>query len=107
MVIDRLLHELAVLLPICLWDVVPYQLLDAGVDVFLGIARHGRILTAAVERGREGARGRLNVQQAGVSFPTRVAGYLVFLGDQGGMDVDVSIGPNALYYATDLTWPAL
>ena len=52
-VIDRLLHEVAVLLPICLWDDVPYQLLDAGVDVFLGIARHGRILTAAVERGRE------------------------------------------------------
>lgn len=53
-VIDRLLHEVAVLLPICLWDDVPYQLLDAGVDVFLGIARHGRILTAAAERGREG-----------------------------------------------------
>lgn len=53
-VIDGLLHELAVLLPVCLWDVVPYQLLDAGIDVFLGIARHGRILTAAVERGREG-----------------------------------------------------
>lgn len=53
-VIDRLLHEFAVLLPICLWDDVPYQLLDAGVDVFLGIARHGRILTAAAERGREG-----------------------------------------------------
>lgn len=57
-VIDRLLHEVAVLLPICLWDDVPYQLLYAGVDVFLGIARHGRILTAAAERGREGARGR-------------------------------------------------
>lgn len=53
-VIHRLLHEFAVLLPICLWDDVPYQLLDAGIDVFLGIARHGRILTAAAERGREG-----------------------------------------------------
>lgn len=53
-VVDRLLHELAVLLSICLWDEVPDQLLDAGVDVLLGIARHGRILTAAVERGREG-----------------------------------------------------
>lgn len=52
--VDRLLHELAVLLPICLWDEVPDQLLDAGVDVLLGIARHGRILTAAVKRGREG-----------------------------------------------------
>lgn len=52
--IDRLLHELAVLEPVCLWDDVPYQLLNAGVDVFLGIARHGRILTAAVKRGREG-----------------------------------------------------
>ena len=54
MVIDRLLHELAVLLPICLRDDMPYELLDAGVDVFLGIARHGRILTAIVERGRRG-----------------------------------------------------
>lgn len=53
-VVDSLLHELAVLLPIRLRDDVPYQLLDAGVDVFLGIARHGRILTAAVERGHEG-----------------------------------------------------
>jgi hypothetical protein len=52
--IDGLLDELAVLLPICLWDDVPYQLLDASVDVFLGIARHGCILTAAVERGRKG-----------------------------------------------------
>lgn len=54
MVVDGLLHELAVLLPVCLWDVVPYQLLDAGIDVFLGIARHGRILTVAVEPGRKG-----------------------------------------------------
>lgn len=52
--IDRLLHELAVIVPICLWDNMPYQLLDASVDVLLGIARHSRILTAAVERGREG-----------------------------------------------------
>lgn len=54
MVIDRLLHEFAVLLPVRLRDDVPYELLDAGVDVFLGIARHGRILAAAVERGCEG-----------------------------------------------------
>lgn len=52
--IDRLLHKLPILLPICLWDDVPYQLLDAGVNVFLGIARHDRILTTIVERGREG-----------------------------------------------------
>jgi hypothetical protein len=52
--LDRLLHELAVLLPVRLWNDVPYQLLDASVDVSLGIARHGRILTAAVKRGREG-----------------------------------------------------
>lgn len=75
MFIDRLLHELAVLVPICLWDEVPYQLLDAGVDVFLGIARHGRILTRAVERGREGARGRRIDQQADLRSSTRAARY--------------------------------
>lgn len=41
--IDRLLDKLSVLLSVCRRNDMPYQLLDAGFDVFLGIARHGRI----------------------------------------------------------------
>lgn len=41
--VHRLLHKVGVLLPSRLWDDMPYELLNSGVDVFLASARHGRI----------------------------------------------------------------
>lgn len=48
MLIDRLLDDISVLLSVCLRNDVPYKLLDAGLDMFLGIARHGCIFAGSI-----------------------------------------------------------
>lgn len=42
--VDRLLYKILVLLAPGFGDYVPYELSDAGVDMLLVVARHGRIL---------------------------------------------------------------
>lgn len=85
----RLLDELSIFLLVRLGDDVPYELLDAGVNVLLVVSRHGRIFAASVGRRERLGIGLWYGQEKGARVVRQSSGCRCDISRGGGSACEV------------------